>query len=364
MVNSIVEELLKPKFYDAFIQDNMKTSTYKADWKNEMQVEYEASKSYRANVAEYAAAMVGSIIDGHAEKPTHQMPSANEIYGSIAHMADEWQMDLQRLEHFYYLEGRYRDKRGNYTKEQDAVEFQKLVKYLFDPFEKAVIAPHKRIDMLYFEGLFNGTQTVSRTNNVSADVAYTFDLDMKKFAAKIAAWGAETATPIEDIQQVVDWASGRGKNVLKIRMSRSTFRKMCKSTEILSAFTLKLGKLDVKPAAVSPADVSTYFESIMLPTLVVEPDRFATLPDGTSVNMTVDDRVAFQCSDRIAVLKCSDPLEAIDKLPNKTYSTYDDNLVGFYRDKKGRFIDYDMWATPVFIGKDDLYILKTDVTSL
>lgn len=70
----------------------------------------------------------------------------------------------------------------------------------------------------------------------------------------------------------------------------------------------------------------------------------------------------FQCAETVAVLKASDPLEMLDPIPNKSYSTYDDNLVGFWRSDKGRFIDYDMWANPVFTGKADYVILETDKT--
>ena len=364
MKDSIIEQLLEPKFFDAFIRENMKLSTYKAEWKNEMNTEYEAAKVYQANVAEYAAAMVGSVIDGHAEKPTHQMPTLNQLSGSIAHMADEWQMDNARLEQFYYLEGRYRNKKAGYTNEQNVAEFRKLIQYLFNPFEQAVIAPHKRIDMLYFEGLFNGTQTVNRHNNTAADVSFTYELGVKKFAAITAAWGTKEATPIEDIQALQDYARSKGKIIRKLRMSRSTFRKMCKSSEIMASFTLKLNKIDVKPSVISPTDINTYLESIMLPTIVIEEDKFSRLADGSNVNLIKDDRVVAQCADRVAVLKVSDPLESIDKLPGKTYSTHDDNLVGFYRDKHGRFVDYDMWATPVFVGRDDFFILDTSKTSL
>jgi hypothetical protein len=56
-------------------------------------------------------------------------------------------------------------------------------------------------------------------------------------------------------------------------------------------------------------------------------------------------------------------LEMLDPIPNKSYSTYDDNLVGFWRSDKGRFIDYEMWANPVFTGKEDYVILETDKTA-
>lgn len=363
MTDSLILKLQEPKVFDAFIQENMKTSTYKAEWKDEMGApEYCAAKAYQAYLAEYTAAVVGSVIDKNGEKPTHQMPTLGELSGTIGRLGDEWQMDNDRLSQYYYLEGRYNDKvaNGAYTEAQRVAEYEKLIKFAFDPFEKAVIAPHKRIDMLYFEGLFNGTQTVSRANNIKANVSYTYELDIKMFKAKIAQWGEATSTPIDDIERICTYVNSLGKTVMKIRMSKNTFRKMCKSSQIKDAFTLKLGRTDIKPAMISVNEVNAYLESNLLPTIQVEKDRFAMLPDGKSVNLTPDQRVVFQCADTVAVLKVSDPLEAIDKLPNKTYSVYDDNLVGFWRDSKGRFTDYEMWATPVFNGKNNYFILKTD----
>lgn len=363
-MGSIVAKLLNQKYFDAFIQENMKLSTYVAEWKDEMDAEWEASKVYQANLAEYTAAMVGSVIDKNAEKPTHLMPTINQLMGAIGHMGDEWQMDNDRLDQFYKLEGRYNDKRGSYTAEQRTAEYRKLIKFLFAPYEKAVIAPQKRIDMLYFEGLFKGTQTVSRINNTSANVSWSYDLGIKQFKAKTANWGTSTATPLDDIQGVDDYARLHGKVIRRIRMSRATFRKMCKSDQIIKSFTLKLTKADIKPTSIiSVNEVNTYLESLMLPAITIEKDRFSTLADGTQVNLTVDDRVVFQCADRIAVLKVADPLESVDPLPNKTYSTVDYALIGNWRDKHGRFVDYEMWGTPVFTGKNDYFILKTDETA-
>lgn len=363
-MDSLIKELEKPKRFDVFVREQMKNSTYLAEWKNEIKsVEYTAAKVYQAYIAEYASAMVGSVVDKNAEKPTHTMPTAKELVGSLSRMADEWQMDNDRLQQFYYLEGRYRDKAASYSQEMKEVEFAKLVKFLFDPFEKAVIAPHKRIDLLYFEGLFNGTQSVDSANNKKSSVAFTYDLGVKKFQAKVAAWGDEKSTPLDDIQEIVDYIGAKGKTVLKLRMSIRTFRKMCKSKQLKDIFTLKLGKVEVNSARVSHAEVNQYLSSILLPEISIEKDRYYTLQDGTTGNMTADDRVVFQCADAIAVLKCSDPLEMVDPIPNKSYSTYDDNLVGFWRSDKGRFIDYDMWANPVFTGKDDYYILETDKVS-
>ena len=74
-MDSLIKELEKPKRFDVFVQEQMKNSTYKPLWKDEIAtIDYEASRTYRAAIAEYSAAMVGSVIDKNGEKPTHTMP--------------------------------------------------------------------------------------------------------------------------------------------------------------------------------------------------------------------------------------------------------------------------------------------------
>ena len=363
MINtSFLIEIQKPKVFDAFIQAGMRDASYVAEWRNEMgNPEYCAAKAYQAYLAEYSAAMVGSVVDKNAEKPTHQLPVVSEMVGSISRMSDEWQLDNDKLAQFYYLEQRYQDRQNqNYTGMTNAQEREALVQYLFGMFQNAVIAPHKRIDMLYFEGLFEGTQTISKANNPKSGLTASYDLGISKFKALTAKWGETTSTPIKDIMQVCDYAGSKGRVVTKIRMSRNTYRKMCASSEVMGKFEMKFTKANVTPTIVSIESVNAYLESIMLPPIEVETPKYVTLADGTSQQLVPDDRVVFQCTDRVAVLKISDPLEAIDQIPNKTYSMYDGNLVGFWRNDKGRFVDYEMWATPVFTGKNNFFILKTD----
>lgn len=362
-MDTILKRIQEPRAFDAYINEYMKTSTYKALWKDEItQIDYTAAKVYQQTLAEYNAALVGSVISKNGEKPVHQMPNIGELTGSIGHMGDQWELDADYLDQLAYLEGRYRDRRPNYTEQQNYAEYDKLVTYSFRPFEKAVIAPHKRIDMLYFEGLFKGTQTVNRSNNLKANVSYTFNLDVTSFKAKVAAWGNANSTPITDIQEVIDYAESKGRDVLRIRMGKSTFRKMCKSSQITQTFKLDLGrtKVDAVVPVLSVEQVNVYLNSIGLPAITIEPNRYVTLANGTNVNMTADDRVVFQCAAQVAVMKIADSIERIYALPNKVYSEHDDNLVGYWYDNTGYHVDYDMWAQPVFNGINDYFILKTD----
>lgn len=361
-MNSILKQLLDPKSFQTYIDVNMKTSTYKALWKNEIkQIDYCGAKVYQANLAEYTAAMAGSVIAKNAAKPVHHIPDFGQLTGSIGRYGDEWELDNDYLDQMHQLEGRYRDVSGrNYTQTQLNEQYDKLIAYSFRPFERAVIAPHKRLDMLYFEGLYKGTQTVSRTNNAKANVSYTFDLGIKQLTVT-TNWGEDASTPFTDIKMLKDEAKKKGRKILKLRMSENTFYKMCKAKEIKDTFKLNLGAIQLNPAVpmLTTEQINTYLRSILLPTIQIDEDQFVTLPDGSTVNLIADDRVVAQCADMVAVMKISDPLELADPIPQRSYSSHDDNLVGYWRDNTGYHVNYDMWAQPVFNGLNDLFILKT-----
>lgn len=364
-MNSILKRLQEPKNFEAFVNEYMKTSTYTALWKNEItQIDYCAARVYQQTLAEYSAAIVGSVISKNGEKPVHQMPTIGELTGSIGHMGDQWELDADYLDQIDYLEGRLRNKVANYTQQRNQDDYDKLMTFAFRPFERAVIAPHKRLDLLYFEGLFDGTQTVSRVNNSRANVSYKIDLEVKKFQAKVAKWGEAKSTPIDDIQEIADYAESKGRDILRIRMSKATFRKMCKSDQIAKTFKLNLGtvRVDQTVPALSVAQVNTYLSGLSLPDITVEPNRFVTLADGSNYNMTPADRVVFQCAPSVAVMKVGDPVELHHARANKVYSSHDDNLVGYFEDGTGYHVDYDMWAQPVFNGINDYFILETDKT--
>lgn len=358
---TLIETLTKPKVFESFISENMKNATYHSVAKPEMDIEYEPGKAYSAYVAEYKAAMAGSIVDKNGKKPIHELPTADQLTGTIARIADKWQMDNEKLDHYFYLEQRYQSRVRNYTDEQKIAEYKKIVDYLFKPYGIAVVAPWKRVDLCYFEGLFNGYQDVTLDNNAKSGVRFQFDLGVAKFKALVAAWGQSNATPVEDIQQVALYAESKGKSIRRVRMSRATYFKMCKASQFQSQFTLKLNKSNILPAGIVPlAAVNEYLESIQLPTIEIMSPTPVELPKGGTINMIPDDRVSFLFAEKVAVLKMADSVEKIDKLPNKVYTTYDENLIGSWRTEEGRFLDYEMWATPVFTGKDDMAILQTD----
>lgn len=361
---TILEQIQNPKAFDAFINENMKTSTYKVGWDKEMPVEYEASKAYAAATAEYAAAMLGTVIDKAAGRPKRDMPSIGELTGTLARMGDEWQMDNDRLERYYFMENRFRDKQKNMTETQKLAQYKQLVKYLFNPYELAAIAPHRRILAQYWEGLSDGQVTLTKTNNIGGTVwstGLTNGISKTILPASAVVWSTATIATMDvlgTIQYMEDEVDKKGKTIVKFRVSKATASLICQSTQLKSLIGIDLGKIKAATTPVMSIDlVNQYITGLGHAPIEVINDK-GILSDGTAVSMFKDGRLVAMCADQVAVLKVSDPLESIDPVPNKVYTSFSDNLVSQWRNDNGRYIAYEMYAYPVFTGNKDVYILN------
>jgi len=363
---TILETIQNKKAFDAFVNENMKTSTYKVGWDKEMTVEYEASKTYQAMTAEYAAAMLGTVIDKNAGRPKRNMPNIGDLIGSIARMGDEWQIDNDRLERYYYMENRFRSKMKDLTEEQQKAQFKAIIKYLFDPYEKAAIAPHRRILAQYWEGLSDGQITLTVTNNKGGVVwsgGLSTGISVSKLADGSVVWDTsklETMDVLGTIQYLENIADTAGKTVQKFRVSKATASLICQSKQMTNLIGVTLGKIKTATTPILSIDlVNEYLTGMSHAPIEVINDK-GILQTGSAISMFKDGRLVAQCADKVAVLKVSDPLETVDPVPNKVYTSYFDNLVSQWRNEQGRYVAYEMFGFPVFTGRKDVFIL--DVT--
>lgn len=363
-MKSILEEINDQDNFDAFISENMRLSSYVPLWKSEVSdVEYTSTKNFSTYTASYSAAMVASIIEKNAEKPITEMEALGLINGSISRMGDRFQLDNDRLERLFEMEDRFRRRDTNFTQEKRQSEYAKIVKFLFDPYEKAAIAPHKRLDMLYFEGLSDSTFTVNLANNPQGiQLSTPIDLGIQKYGVSVVwnAGNADTMKGIEDIKAVCNALKAKGRIVTRLRMTENTFNKLQASAQFNAQVKMTLGTLQVAPVGLLPLPlVNQYLTGLQLPPISIE-EHYVSNRDRTLVNMFKDDRVVFQCAPTVAKMMVSDPLELRAPLPNRKYSSYEDNLISMYINETGRFTEYEMWGLPVFDDTDNLAIMKVD----
>lgn len=364
-MNTILEALQTKENFQIFIEDNMKLSDYVPLWKSEIpdsEIEYSATGDFSTYTAEYGRVIMASLIEKNSMKPLRKMPTLGQIMGSIGRMANMWQLDEDRLRKLREMEGRFRDSSPGWTAQRREAEWLKMVSFLFNPFEMAAIGPHKRLDFQYYEMISNGTLTVDLGNNPDGITIDPVNLGIKKYGVKVV-WNAANAATMDgigDLRDARDAAETGGKRVLKFRMTPKTFRILAGSAQFNQAVKMNLGTLEVDPVGLLGVDkVNQYLAGIDLPPIQLE-TKIIAVDDDTDVNAFKDDRVVLQMAPVVAKMIVSQPLEAVDPHPNKFYSEYLDNYISTYRNTNGRFVENDMWATPVMTGARNLSIIKTD----
>lgn len=361
---TILEIIQNPRAFDAFVNENMKASTYKIGWDSEMTVEYEASKNWAAAVADYAKAMLGTVIAENADRPKRDMPSIGELSGTLSRMGDEWQISNDRLERLYFMENRFRSIEKNLSTERRQAEYAKIIKYLFDPYEKAAIAPHRRICAQYWEGLSDGQISLTKTNNADGVVwsgAISTGITKKILRSTDVVWSAATLATM-DVLQVLQYAEdvarAAGRKVLKHRVSKLTASLIYQATQLKNLLGMQAGRLKTATTPILGLPiVNEYLTMIGIAPIEIIDELGVLSDETTSVSMFKDYRIVSMCAPQVAVLKVSDPLETVDPVPNKVYTRYNDNLISQWRNEKGRYVAYEMFAYPAFTGKNDAFIL-------
>jgi hypothetical protein len=368
---NLIEQIAKAKNFEAFVNENMKTSTYQIGWDKEMDYEYSAAKTAQAFTAEYSAAMVGTVIDKNAQKPKQDMPGIGEISMALCRMGDEWQLNNEVLDQYMFMQNRYNDKvaGGFWSKEIQNEQFKKLVKYLFNPYELAAIAPHRRICANYWEALSDGQITLTKTNNgggIIWQAPLSVGIVKKNIPASGVVWSTATLatmSPLTVLTAQEELADSKSKTVLKHRVSRATANLIltCAETQNRFGVTIKNGNKELvgaKGVSVPLEDYNTYIEGLgHAPIEIV--DVKGLYSNGTAFKMFKDGRLVSQCAEKVAILKIADSLESVDPVPNKVYTTYHDNLISSWRNENGRYVGYEMWASPMFTGKDNVFIVNT-----
>lgn len=352
--------------FQAFINAQTALDQYSPAYLNETTLEYTEFKQFSELRNASANLIMGSVIEKNADKPIQELPNFGKISGSLGRMGDRFQWDNDKLERYLAMERRLRrDLQNGRIPESNRIQsMQPVARNLFEVgFKMAAYAPHLRLDHLWFQGYTLGEISITLDNNPKG-VQYSFPTGVKKRllpASAPAIWGQPTATPLMDIKAEVNRLNGIGKRVTSIEMNTATLNKMVVSNAIVQTFTINNGNRgNVKGGSLIGVDViNTHLQINGLPTITLK-DNFILNPDRQSSNNSFeDDRVVFITNNAVkGKVLFTDPLEAEDPHPNKVYSYYRENLLSQYRTEQGRFIEYEMFALPVFTGEEDIYVLN------
>jgi hypothetical protein len=297
-----------------------------------------------------------SIVNRDSSSPLRSRAALDRLNGEIPAIKEKFKMSESDYRAFLTLQS---------MPIAEATKKQQLLDLLFGDTKRVGDAAMKRVDMMVLEGLSTGQITVTTTNNPDGIVApAAIDLLMpagnKKNAA--ATWAtAGSATPVTDIQTVVEDASGRGISFSKILMTRATWLKFAKATEVVNYMTAWASAAK-GTYVVTLAKANEMLAANLWPTIEIVDYKVGVEKDGaiTTYEPFNGDYVAFIPNGKLGIIHNAVAIEELNPVKQVNYAKFNNALISKWaqNDPFAEWTGVELNAFPGFDAIDSIYRLK------
>ena len=241
-----------------------------------------------------------------------------------------------------------------------------IITRIFEDVPRVIRGIYERNEFMFLQGLSTGVTSVIDSENVGTEVRLDFGyLNENKFGVAALWDNPDTATPLDDIQAVLEKATNDGVTVVRVLIDRVTKNKLLKTRQVreLYAFGLNFVGANIPTpslAQLNPTIQSHYgfvFEEVNR-SVRVEKNGVQTSikpwQEGMLIFLTTNDYVGSLAWATLA--EQAFPAQGVE------YQTVDDYiLVSMYRkpDPIGEFTSSQSRCVPVISGVENIYSLNS-----
>lgn len=347
-----------PNIVNAVIQRVLQTRKDTIYWQQYLDFRRTTTRVFKDYIGQVTGVMAGSINSRYGEKPIRERKNIGSGYGEIAYLGDAYQISIDRLSELQDLIDKF-----NAAKPADQVAaMQDIVNFIYDDYRQVILAPHKRMDIVFGSLLMTGVATVKNKDNNAGGV----DLLNIELPFKFIKPGTESkANFITYLQQTINELKSTYGNFPKMIMSRGTFVKnIIGSSEFGDKFKMQLSgnEMYMSTGLITSQLASTVFTGIGLPAIEIKED-YVLDQSGKNIQIYADDRITLLPQDKIGYMRFHTPYEAVDGVPGRNYTQADgDMLISGYKDKNGRYLEYTAEWLPQITNPN--LIVNFDLTTM
>lgn len=306
-------------------------------WKQYLEFKRTTTRVFKDYIGNVTGVMAGSINSRYGEKPIRERKNIGYGYGEIAYLGDAYQMSVDRLSELQDLIDKFNAAK---TDDQKSA-LNEIVSFIMDDYRQALLAAHKRMDLVFGSLLMTGSADVkNKDNRTDPDTPDLLKIDLPfKFITPATTDKANFVTYLQN--QIASLNPDFGK-FTKMVMSRATFVKNIAASADFEKFKSLIPGAEITLSAGLVTDnmVNEVFKGVGLPPIEIKEDY---VKDQTGANQQVyaDGHIALLQSDKIGYMRFHTPYEKTDPIEGRTYTPADgEMLVSAYRDKNGRYLEY------------------------
>ena len=326
-----------PNIVSAVINRVLQTRRDAIYWQQYLDFRRTTTRVFKDYIGTVTGVMAGSINSRFGEKPIRERRNIGSGYGEIAYLGDRYQMDIARLSDLQDLIDKY-----NTSKPADQVQaMREIIDFIYDDYREALLAPHKRMDIVVGSLLMTGKAKVHNKDKAPEDAPELLDIELPfKFITPTAG---DKTNFITYLQQQINALGPDYGTFQKMIMSRKTFVKnIIGSAEFGDKFKMQLSgnEMYLSTGLITSQLASQVFTGIGLPAIEIKED-YVKDQTGKNVQIYADDHITLLPQDKVGYMRWHTPYEATDPTPGRNYSEADGGmLICGYKDNEGRYLEY------------------------
>lgn len=300
--------------------------------------------------------VAADVVSLNSSLPLKKRDTMRKAEGDIPKLGMKLYLDEKSLQELDILEAQNRD--GSMT--------DQILKMLFADTRKCIVGIDEQLEGMFLQALSSGQTIITDENNTGTGIRLDFKLpDSNKFGVT-EKWSADTAMPLDHIENMIAQARANGHTIRRLMMERPTFNAMRKHAQVKELFAAGMGFAGANIPVpnfnqVNDALSANYGVTIEIVDRTVNYER--SNGDIVTVNPWTPNVVVGLTSDQVGSLTWSRLAEMNHPVKQVTYAVADQfKLISKYHknDPLREFTSGQAIVVPVLDAVDEIYLMDTE----
>lgn len=179
--------------------------------------------------------VMADVVAMDSSLPLKKRDSVSKASGDIPKMGIELNLNERQLSDLNVLV-------------QSGAANSQIIAKLFADTPRCIGGIYERNEAIFLEGLSTGYAVIDDTENVGTGIRLNYGyLAANKFGVTVL-WASSptTATPLDDIQRVMDKAEADGNVISTVKMDKTAFNRMAGTTQVKDRYAFSIGFVGTK----------------------------------------------------------------------------------------------------------------------
>lgn len=357
IVDSIFGDLAKPTNLQGLIDGQLPLLFARSKWRQYLDWGIpQTDLTFETVIGRKRIEAAASIVDPDSPAPLRSKGKLEKLTGKIPTMKEAFALNQSDYRKLKSMQG---------LPISDQAIKDALIKTLDDSVTNAGLSTDYRLDIMFYQGISTFTIDTGIINNPDGANMGTIDLLAASYQKRgvVKSWdhADNNADIFKDIENLVEFASGKGRKFKEIWIDKAKWLKLKNNLTVQSK--LQSFYRQTQNIAVTLNFVNEYMIENGFPPFVIIDEKRNIETDGveTIINPFETNNVVFIPDGKLGIVHNAVAIEEWEPIEGINYAKYDRALIAKWRENNpwNEYTQVELNAFPALEAIDGIYILQT-----